>query len=58
MRTIKQCVIAVTTTQLWPHEETFGEDQVLRDAKFYVKDGSFTVKTTGAKNIITSEQTV
>jgi hypothetical protein len=39
--------------QLWPHEETFGENQVLRDVKFYVTDGSFTVNTTGAKDIIT-----
>ena len=36
----------------------FGEDQVLRDVKFYVTDGSFTVKTNGAKDIITSEQTL
>ena len=44
--------------QLWPHEKKFGEDQVLRDVKFYVTDGSFTVKTSGAKDIITSEQTL
>jgi hypothetical protein len=44
--------------QLWPHEEMFGEDQVLRNVKFYVTDGSFTVKTTGARDIITSEQTL
>jgi hypothetical protein len=44
--------------QLWPHEEIFGEDQVLRDVKFYVTDESFTVKTTGAKDIITLEQTL
>jgi hypothetical protein len=36
----------------------FGEDQVLRDVKFYVTDGSFTVKTTGARDIITLEQTI
>jgi hypothetical protein len=46
--------------QLWPHEETVGarEDQVLRDIKFYLIDGSFTVKTTGANDIITSQQTL
>jgi hypothetical protein len=44
--------------QLWPHKEIFGEDQGLRDVKFYVTDGSFTVKTTGAKDIITPEQTL
>jgi hypothetical protein len=43
--------------QLWPHEETIGEYQVLRDVKLYVTYGSFTVKTTSAKDIITSEQT-
>jgi hypothetical protein len=40
--------------QLWPHKEIFVEDQVLHNVKFYVTDGSFTVKTTGAKGIITS----
>jgi hypothetical protein len=44
--------------QLWPHKEIFGEDQVLHDVKFYVTDGSFTVKTIGARDIITSEQTL
>jgi hypothetical protein len=44
--------------QLWPHEEIFGEDKVLCDVKFYVTDGSFTVKTTGAKDIITLKQTL
>jgi hypothetical protein len=34
--------------QLWPHKEIFGKDQVLHDVKFYVTDGSFTVKTAGA----------
>jgi hypothetical protein len=36
----------------------FGEGQVLRDVKFYVTDGSLTVKTTGARDIITSKQTL
>jgi hypothetical protein len=31
--------------RVWPHEEIFGKEQVLRDVKFYVTDGSFTVKT-------------
>jgi hypothetical protein len=43
--------------QLWPHEKIFGKDQVLRDAKFYVTYWSFTVKITGASDIITLEQT-
>jgi hypothetical protein len=36
----------------------FGENQVQHDEKLYVTYGSFTVKTTGAKKIITSEQTL
>jgi hypothetical protein len=44
--------------QLWPHKEIFSQDQVLRDVKFYVTDGSFKAKNTGAKDIITSEQTL
>jgi hypothetical protein len=45
----------VRKAQLWPHKEIFGKDQVLRDVKLYVTDEYFTVKTTGAKDIITSE---
>jgi hypothetical protein len=62
---VRDCIDNATTiekyareAQLWLHEEIFGEDQVLRDVKFYVTDGSFTVKTTGAMDIITSEQTL
>jgi hypothetical protein len=61
LETTKQCLIVLTTqtsyareAQLWPHEEIFGEGQVLRDMKFYVTDGS----TTEADDIITSEQTL
>jgi hypothetical protein len=44
--------------QLWLREEKFGENQVLHDVKFYVTHSFFTVKTTGAKDIITSEQII
>jgi hypothetical protein len=48
----------VRKAQLSPHGEIFGEDQVLRDVKFYVTDRSFTVQTTGAKDIIISKLTL
>jgi hypothetical protein len=44
--------------QLGPHDEIFGGDQVLHDVKVYATDGFCTVNTTGAKDIITSEQTL
>jgi hypothetical protein len=58
MRTRRSFEKYAREAQLWPHEEIFGEDQVLRGVKFYVTDGSFAVNTTEAKDIITSEQTL
>jgi hypothetical protein len=64
-QTVRDCIDNTNTiekyareAQVWPHEEIFGEYQVLRDVKFHVTDRSFTLKTTGAKDIITSEQTL
>jgi shikimate 5-dehydrogenase len=47
---VRDCIYNATTVakyaqkaQLCPHGEIFGKDQVLRDVKFYVTDGSITV---------------
>jgi hypothetical protein len=62
-QTVRDCIDNTNTNkkyaqeaQLWPYEEIFGKVKVLRDVKFYMTDGYFTVKTSGTKDIITSKQ--
>jgi hypothetical protein len=54
-RTIKKCARKQNNMAIW---DKFGEDHVLHDANLFLIIGSFTKKTTGAKYIITSKQTL
>jgi hypothetical protein len=54
-RTIKKYA---QKAKIWPLEENISNNQVLHNLKLYATDGSFTVKTAGAKDIIASKQTL
>jgi hypothetical protein len=57
MRDRGGCTITIEkhakAAELWP-DEIFGDDQTLRDIKFFATDGAYKVSTTGARDIITS----